>query len=106
MIELYLKSRKNEFEAKALYNELTKETIILKGSRISPTVSGGAFRSAKSVEKKRQDASIKEGLLTQDMAFKSASAAANFVTGISTNGLIAWRTAEGVNLRDLLKHSK
>ena len=38
----------------------------------------------------------------QDVAFKSASTAANFVTGRSTNGLITWKNSDGIILKSLL----
>lgn len=60
------------------------------------------FRGAKTIEKNREG-NIENGTLVRDICFKSASTAANFVTGSSTNGLTAWKTAEGKQIRELIK---
>ncbi|MGL6056735.1 MAG: DUF4357 domain-containing protein [Culicoidibacterales bacterium] len=39
--------------------------------------------------------------MQQDELFTSPSAASDFVTGNSTNGLITWKTAEGQTLKEL-----
>ena len=103
MIRLYLKSRNNEYDAVAEFDTSTNQMTVLRNSLISTKVAGGMFRSSKSVEKQRQNASIKNRLLTENISFKSASAAANFVTGCSTNGLISWKTEEGITLKEALK---
>ena len=76
--------------------------VVLKGSVVAPDVhTDGKFRSANSVIKYREQ--YCDGLKTrQDVVFKSASTAANFVTGRSTNGLIKWKNGDGVILRSLL----
>ena len=38
----------------------------------------------------------------KDVPFKSASTAANFVTGASTNGLTAWKDENGKTLKAIL----
>ena len=45
---------------------------------------------------------VVNNVLQTDMIFKSASTAANFVTGNSTNGLIAWKNKDGVILKTLI----
>ncbi len=102
MTKLYLVSRKKEYNATAVFNDSSKEMTVLKGSIISSSIAGGMFRSAKSVAKQRQNCAIKDRKLTDDIKFKSASAAANFVTGRSTNGMIAWKTDSGITLKELL----
>ena len=103
MIRLYLKSRKNEYDAVAEFDTSTNKMTVLKNSLISSKVAGGMFRSSKSVGKQRQNVSIKNRRLTENISFKSASAAANFVTGSSTNGLVSWKTEEGTTLKDVIK---
>lgn len=106
MIKLYLVSRTKEYSAEALYDNLTREITVLKGSIISSSIAGGTFRSAKSVEAQRKNCAIKERKITDDIKFKSASAAANFVTGRSTNGMIAWKTDSGITLKELLEQNE
>lgn len=103
MIRLYLKSKRNKYDAVAEFDTSTNQMTVLKNSLISSKVAGGMFKSSKSVEKQRQNAPIKNRLLTENICFKSASSAANFVTGSSTNGLISWKTKEGITLKDALK---
>lgn len=97
-----LVARNNSYAAKAEINLQTRTTIVLKGAKISERISLGSFRSAKSVEKLRLSGCIKDGVLQYDLSFKSPSTAANFVTGTSTNGMLAWKNEEGKNLKSLI----
>lgn len=100
-MRIYLINR-NGANAKAEYDKKTGKVVVLKGSVISKSISGGSFRSAKSVEKLRNSGCVKDYTLIMDVEFKSPSTAANFVTGSSTNGLLAWKTVDGKKLKDLL----
>lgn len=105
-MKVYLSGRKGQVDAIAEYLIDSGELIVLKGSRISESVAGGKFRSARSVENRRSEGDVKNSVVVKDMHFKSASAAANFVTGRSTNGLIAWKTKEGKTLKAYLSESE
>ncbi len=48
----------------------------------------------------------KDGILQQDITFKSPSAAAGFVVGGFTNVRVDWKSAEGKSLKDLQKDFK
>ena len=100
-MKLYLKT-KSGADAVGEYDPVTKTMVVRKGSIVAPDVhTDGKFRSANSVIKYREQ--YCDGLKTkQDVVFKSASTAANFVTGRSTNGLIKWKNSDGVILRSLL----
>lgn len=100
-MKLYLKT-KSGADAIGEYDPVTKTMVVRKGSIVAPDVhTDGKFRSANSVIKYREQ--YCNGLKTkQDVVFKSASTAANFVTGRSTNGLIKWKNSDGVILRSLL----
>ena len=102
-MKIYLKNRSGNVNASAIYNEKDGSVTVCKGSVISQGVSGGTFRSANSVSKLRADKKIVNGIdVISDITFKSASAAANFVTGTSTNGLLSWKNEEGVALKKLI----
>ena len=101
-MKLYLKGRKGQVDAVAEYQCDSSELIVLKGSKISSTVAGGKFRSSRSVEKQRNEDSVRDNLVVKDIHFKSPSSAANFVNGSSTNGLIAWKTEDGKTLKTYL----
>lgn len=71
--------------------------VVLQGSKVSPvedsTISAG-------ISKRRRKAHISDGILLEDMLFSSPSAAARFLVGQSTNGLIAWKTENGTTLKE------
>ena len=58
----------------------------------------GKFRGANSVLKYREQY-CDGSTVKKDVAFKSASTAANFITDRSTNGLITWKTSDGTVVR-------
>ena len=88
--------------AQGEYDIETKKMTVLAGSVVSDSVAKTAkFRGAKSIEKSR-DGVLKGGVLQRDIAFTSASTAANFVTGTSTNGLTAWKNEKGVSIKEML----
>lgn len=102
-MKLYLQREKSGIDAIGTFNIENKEFKVLKGSKISETVNhSNKFRGAKSVEKARINIVI-NNILTSDITFKSASTAANFVTGASSNGLIAWKNKEGKCLKEILQ---
>lgn len=100
-MKLYLRT-KTGADATGEYDPESKELTVKKGSQVSADVhTDGKFRSANSVLKYRER--YCDGTMVKnDVAFKSASTAANFVTGRSTNGLITWKTSDGKTLKSLL----
>ncbi len=100
-MKLYLQRNKTGVNATAEYNEATGEFVVLKGSKVSARIAyTEKFRGAKSIEAARSGLII-NGILQENTTFKSASTAANFVTGSSTNGLIAWKNENGETLKDI-----
>ncbi len=101
-IKLFLRQRRDRSVANAKYCPDTEEFIVLQGSKLSMSISEApSFRGKKMVEKYR-DGKVIDGILQEDVYFKSPSTAANFVTGSSTNGMLAWKNEYGKNLRELL----
>jgi len=97
-----MKKEKMGVDAMATYNPETKECVVLKGSKVSKTISQApTFRGAKSVEKYRAD-TVKNYVVTKDVHFKSCSTAGNYVTGRSTDGFGAWKVEDGRTLREYL----
>ena len=97
-MEIYMKSKFNYYDATAIYDD---GIIIVKaGSRIrlhfAEHIKGGTFS-----KKIRDKANVVDeyGILLKDCVFKSPSTAAQFVSGASTNGWVAWRVDEKRNLR-------
>lgn len=101
-MQLYIKRKNGVINATLEYDQINNTFTVLKGSIVSPNITmDKKFRSAASIEKARANGVVVDGILTKDVQFKSASTAANFVTGTSTNGKIAWRDSEGKTLREI-----
>lgn len=100
-LELYLKT-KNGANATGEYDPVSKTFLVRKGSIVSPCICmSEKFRGAKSIIKYRE-LYCENNITKQEVVFKSASTAANFVTGRSTNGLIAWKNRDGKTLKSVL----
>ena len=101
-MKLYLTRPRSNIKAVAEYDMASKTFVVLKDSVVSETIAySEKFRGAKSIEKSR--VGVVDGTrVIKDVPFKSASTAANFVTGASTNGLIAWKDENGKTLKVIL----
>lgn len=101
-MKLYIKSKVKNVDAVGDYNLETGEFIVLKGSILSETVvSTGSFRGTRAILKAREGC-VKDNILLEDKTFSSSSTAANFVKGVSSNGLICWKDENGRTLKDIL----
>ncbi|MEY8329609.1 DUF4357 domain-containing protein [Lachnospiraceae bacterium 48-33] len=100
-MKVFLKT-KSGANAVGEFDIQTKALVVKKGSTVSPDIhSSEKFRGTKTIEKYREQY-YKGAVTTADVAFKSASTAANFVTGRSTNGLITWKDSDGNTLKSLI----
>lgn len=101
-MKIKLVSKRSDFEAYGELDIKTKNVKVLKGSKIAKDIANSkTFKGANTIEKNRQGI-IKNNILQEDKVFKSPSTAANFVTGRSTNGLIAWKTEDGKKIKEVL----
>ena len=104
-MEVFINRKNGAVKAKAIYNETDGTVLVCKGSIISENVSGGKFKSSNSVIKMRSKINLLNGVeLVDDVLFNSASTAANFVTGVSSNGLLIWKNKDGVSLKESLNN--
>ena len=105
-MKLYMKNRNNRYDAAAEYDVTEKRFVVLKGSRVSDTISASpTFRGKKNIEKLRDD-NVKNCIVQNDIEFRSSSTAANFITGGSNNGLRAWKDETGKKLKEILLEMK
>lgn len=105
-MKLYLRNRNDKFDASAEYNTQTGAFVVLKGSRVSDSISTApTFRGAKTVEKQRK-LYVKKNIVQDDVVFKSPSTAGNFVTGNSTDGPSSWKDENGKKLKVILAEIK
>ena len=99
-MKLILKSKKNLHYAEAEWDG--EQIIVLSGSRINPIV---AFpKMSEEIKHMREDQAIvdKQNKLLVDVKFTSPSSAAQFVTGRSVNGYIAWRPDDKMSLKEYI----
>ena len=103
-MKVYLrKNRTDDIDAQGLYNSESRTLTVLRGSLVSRTIHyTDKFRGAKTIDNLRKEY-VKDRIVIKDVIFKSASTAANFVTGGSTNGLITWKTESGKTLKEAIR---
>lgn len=102
-MKLFLIQERKGVKAEAEYDISNKRFIVLKGSVVSDSISHSEkFRGDTSIQKSRGNGVVKNNIVTRDVEFKSPSTAANFVTGASTNGMVAWKNEEGRTLKSIL----
>lgn len=102
-MKVHISSRKKEYEALGEFDISTRELMIFKGAKVSKDIANSkTFKGARTIERMRESV-VSNNVLQEDKKFKSPSTAANFVTGRSTNGLIAWKTEDGIKLKDIIK---
>ncbi len=96
---VYLKSRRSTWSAIGEFNIEDNTLLVKKGAIVSDKIA--QFRAASKIARER-DVKTVNGILQEDTIFSSPSTAANFITGASTNGLAAWKTADGKSLKTFL----
>lgn len=104
MLQLVLKSKKRLHYAEAIMDD--KTFIVKAGAIINPV---NAFpQMSKEIVAMRKDRAIvsEDGRLLKDMTFNSPSTAAQFVTGRSVNGYIAWRPNDEMSLKAYLEQRR
>ena len=105
-MKVYLMRERSGIKATGEFDPNTKAVKVLKGSVLSSSVAHTEkFRGAKSIEKSREGV-LTDNVLQKDVSFKSASTAANFVTGSSTNGLTAWKNKEGKTIKEIITEAE
>lgn len=70
--------------------------MVLKGSTLSPLKSTNSLPDRVKARRLGKEGSV----VSEDMKFKTPSGVAEYLTGRSTNGWEAWKTAEGITLAE------
>ena len=98
---VYIKGQK--YNASGEYDPETKRLIVYKGAMVSESISSieSFKKAARNIEAKRREF-VRDNVLLKDVEFLSASGAANFITGRSTNGMLAWKCDNGKSLNEEL----
>lgn len=101
-MNVYLKGRNNIYCATGVFNKETGTIVVKKGSSVSKKISESkTFRGCSTIISLRKKY-VENGVLIEDLAFNSPSTAANFVTGVSSNGMRVWKNEKGVELKKCL----
>lgn len=105
MLKLHTISRDKLYEAKAVYDN--GFVTVLKGSRVNIKENPN-FKPSIEVQSKLNNIKLvgADGILKNNVTFKSLSTAATFVTGRISNGMITWKTDDGKYVGYTLKPEK
>ena len=99
LLHMKRKSRKSGQTIEADCKQTTEGFVVLKGSNIELNDSDSI---PPGIKEARQKAKVDEnGILQEDVLFKSPSYAAAFVIGGHANGLTEWKTADGKTLKEI-----
>lgn len=101
LLFLKRKSRKSKQLIEAQCKQTAEGFVVLRGSQVEVIDS---IAIPASIKMMRQKADINEnGILQEEVLFKSPSYAASFILGMNTNGKTDWKTVEGKTLSSLDK---
>lgn len=93
------KSRKSGITIEAKCEQTNEGFVVLKNSHIE-TIDSDSIPPG--IKDRRQKAQIDEnGILQEDVLFRSPSYAAAFVIGGHANGLTEWKTEDGKTLKEI-----
>ena len=102
-MKFYLKNRNGRFDAVGEYDEVDKSFVVLKGSLVSDDISSApTFKGANAVIERRAEFVV-NCRVVKDVAFKSPSTAANFVTGRSSDGCSLWKDETGRSFKEVIR---
>lgn len=101
LLFLKRKSRKSNQIIEAQCKQTAEGFVVLRGSRVERIDSPAIPASIKIMREKAEIGN--DGILQEELLFKSPSYAAAFILGMNTNGKVDWKTAEGKSLNDLEK---
>lgn len=101
LLHINRKSRKSGLIIEANCLQTNEGFVVLKGSCIE-TIDSDSIPPT--IKESRKKATIDEnGILQEDVLFRSPSYAAAFVVGSSANGLSEWKTVDGKTLKEIEK---
>lgn len=104
-MKLYLKSRGNNFNAVAQFED--GMIVVLPGSTVSLQFASH-IRGGKTAKRYRSNPDFVNelGEVLQPCTFKSPSTAAQFVTGTSRNGYLVWKNQNKIPLKKILEEQE
>ncbi len=102
---IFLTAKNGDYDAKGVYED--GKITVLPGSTIRLDFANHIRGGNKALSFRENPEYVDaKGLVLKGCQFTSASTAAQFVTGRSTNGLEAWKIEKKVNLKQWLEQKK
>lgn len=93
-MDVYLTRPLCNVKAEGIFNPEDRSIVIKAGATVSVSVSDNLHDKGGNKIIKLRSLYCEELITTRDIKFNSPSAAANFLTGTSSNGLIVWKDKE------------
>ena len=98
---MFLKARNGDYDAHAVYDDGI--ITVIPGSKIRLEFANYIKGGKKALSYRNNPAFVNDrGIVIKDCVFSGASTAAQFVTGQSTNGLLAWHIDQKTSLKKWL----
>lgn len=97
---LFYFERKKGERGKGVGIPTSEGFVLFKGAFVAPDSLGSANQWVEDLRNKHKD-KIKNNITTEDILFSSPSAASAFLCGGSSNGLVEWKTADGIELKQM-----
>lgn len=97
-IESYYFERAKGLSGKGVGKVTSEGFVVLKGAYVKPKLLPSASKWVSDLREKNKD-KIKDNYTTEDILFSSPSAASAFLCGGTSNGLIEWKTKDGLELK-------
>lgn len=97
---LFYFQRKGGERGKGVGLPTSEGFVVLKGAYVAPELLESANQWVKDLRNKHKD-KIKDNYTTEDILFSSPSAASAFLCGGTSNGLVEWKTKEGITLKEM-----
>lgn len=96
-----MKGKKQSDEVASKGTRTTEGFVMLKGSKIKVSIAPSLRVAIKTLRTKYCDRVTADGILLEDILFRSPNEAAQFAVGYPINALITWKTADGKTLREI-----
>lgn len=104
-VKVFIESRASDYHAQGVFED--GKLTVIKGSKVRLQYASN-FKIARAVNLYREDPKCvnEEGIVLRDCTFSSPSTAAQFITGVITNGYQKWRVKDKMSLSDYLGREK
>ena len=104
-MKVFFNQRKGAVKAEGKFDIETGRLIVLRGAIVSPEIRFSEKTCGRDKIVALRNECVKDRVLSKDIEFNSATAAANFVLGYSINGLKAWKNSAGKTIKEIISEN-